>query len=177
LGNPNIWAASVTRELSRASGSENALANTLGKHVDKQRLLMPRETILIAPAQLVHQMVEVGGWLQGFRPQALLQPLADGLADRAAGSVINRLGDLVDSIGHCSFPLGRFRFLVSGQVAGLKLVSRTALAAGIFSKKGMNGRNIVPPEIATLAGTKMPRPFFGRGAHVWNRVDAISSSG
>lgn len=66
---------------------------------------MPRETFLIASAQFFHQMVEVRGGPQGFGPQALLQPLPDGIADRPAGSAIHRLVDLVDSACHRWFPL------------------------------------------------------------------------
>src|SRR6185437_7193524 len=86
-------------------------------------------------------MREVGGWLQGFRAQVLLQPFADSVADGAAGGAIDRLADFVDSAVHVgsarSFPL-------RGQVIGLKFVSPAGPGTDIFSKDGMNARKIVP---------------------------------
>ena len=46
--------------------------------------------VVVAPAQFVHQLLQMGRQL-GFRAHALLQPFADGIADRSRRPVIDLL--------------------------------------------------------------------------------------
>jgi hypothetical protein len=62
-------------------------------------------SIAILPLQRIHQVPEVGGQFGIFQAKVLLQPFADGTADRSAGGAIDMLAALVDSVGH-----RRFRF-------------------------------------------------------------------
>jgi hypothetical protein len=57
----------------------------------------------ILPLQRIHQVPEVGGQFGIFRAKVLLQPFADGTADRSADGAIELLAALVDSVGHRGF--------------------------------------------------------------------------
>jgi hypothetical protein len=59
----------------------------------------------VLPLQLIHQVPEMGGQFGIFRAKVLLQPFADGTADRSAGGPINLFTALVDSVGHRGFRL------------------------------------------------------------------------
>jgi hypothetical protein len=135
------------------------------------------QTFVVAPAQFIDQMFEVRGRLEGIRAQALLQPFANGVTDRSAGSAIDCLADLVDSAGHCCF-----RWSVVSvswrdtNAAGQKLFRGPYPVSGIFSKKSMNAGNIVPAEIQT----RRERNSSGRSAGARSKDDwfaRISSSG
>ena len=78
----------------------------------------------VAPAQFVHQVLEARGQAGNFGAQALLQPFAHGVADRAAGPVIDRFADVSDS-AHDGFRLRvHLDELMPDQVMGAKMVSR-----------------------------------------------------
>jgi hypothetical protein len=64
-----------------------------------------RHVFVIAPTQFIHQMLEMGRGRAGT--QMLLQPLADGIADRSAGLAIDLFALVGDSAVH-----GEFRFVV-----------------------------------------------------------------
>jgi len=53
--------------------------------------------------QLIHQVAEMGRQFGIFRAKVLLQPFADGPADRSAGGAIDLFAALVDSVGHRGF--------------------------------------------------------------------------
>jgi hypothetical protein len=57
----------------------------------------------IQPLQRIHQVLEAGRQFGIFRAKVLLQPFADGTADRSAGGAIDMLAALVDSVGHRGF--------------------------------------------------------------------------
>jgi len=61
----------------------------------------------VATAQLIHEMLKVGGQTRGLGVKILLQPFAYGIADRPAGLAINLFAVIVDSAIH-----GVFRFKV-----------------------------------------------------------------
>jgi hypothetical protein len=58
---------------------------------------------VILPLQLIDEVPEVGRQLGIFRAKVLLQPFADGTADRAAGAAIDLFAAFVDSVGHRGF--------------------------------------------------------------------------
>jgi hypothetical protein len=62
----------------------------------------------VLPLQLVHQVLEMGGQFGSFGAKVLLQPFADGTANRSAGSAIDLFAALVDPVGHRGF---RFAFV------------------------------------------------------------------
>jgi hypothetical protein len=58
---------------------------------------------LILPLQLIHQISQMGRQFGILRAKVLLQPFADGTADRSAGSPIDLFAALVDSVLHRRF--------------------------------------------------------------------------
>jgi hypothetical protein len=58
--------------------------------------------VVIAAEQFIHQLLQTGCEL-GLRTQALLQPFADGIADRSCSPVINLFEIVVDSAIHNEF--------------------------------------------------------------------------
>jgi hypothetical protein len=58
---------------------------------------------VILPLQLVHQISQMARQFGILRAKVLLQPFADGTADRPAGRPIHLLAALVDSVGHRRF--------------------------------------------------------------------------
>jgi hypothetical protein len=58
--------------------------------------------VAIQPLQFVYQNSQMGRQFGIFRTKVLLQPFADGTANRSAGSLID-LFALVDSVGHRRF--------------------------------------------------------------------------
>jgi hypothetical protein len=60
-------------------------------------------SIAVLPLQLIHEVPEVGRQLGIFRTKVLLQPFADGTADRSAGAAIDLFAAFVDSVGHRGF--------------------------------------------------------------------------
>jgi hypothetical protein len=63
---------------------------------------------VILPLQLIHQISQMGRQFGTLRAKVLLQPFADGTADRSAGGAIDLFAALVDSVGHHGF---RFAFV------------------------------------------------------------------
>jgi hypothetical protein len=63
-----------------------------------------RHAFVIAPTQFIHQMLEMGRGRAGM--QILLQPLADGIADRSAGLAIDLFALVGDSAVHDEFRFG-----------------------------------------------------------------------
>jgi hypothetical protein len=55
---------------------------------------------VILPLQLIHQISQMGRQFGILRAKVLLQPFADGTADRSAGSLIDLFAALVDSVRH-----------------------------------------------------------------------------
>jgi hypothetical protein len=90
---------------------------------------------VIAPAQFVHQVFEVGRWTQGLRAKVPLQPFAHGVADRSAGLAIDLFAVVGDSAIH-----DEFRFVIISnkatpdQVTGTGIVSPRSAIACLFSK-------------------------------------------
>jgi hypothetical protein len=88
---------------------------------------------VIALAQFVHQVFEVGRWMQGIRTKVLLQPFAHGVADRSAGLAIDLFAVVSDSAIHAEF-----RFVViektPDQFMGTGNVSPRSSVASLFSK-------------------------------------------
>jgi hypothetical protein len=60
-------------------------------------------TVVVLPSQRIHQVPEAGRQLGIFRAKVLLQPFADGTADRPAGAAIDLFAAFVDSVGHRGF--------------------------------------------------------------------------
>jgi hypothetical protein len=81
-----------------------------------------RSIAAILPLQLVHQVPEMGRQFGVFRAKVLLQPFADGAADRSAGGAIDLFAAFVDSV-HRGF---RFALVVG-------LTSYQVIRAGIVS--------------------------------------------
>jgi hypothetical protein len=52
----------------------------------------------VLPLQFIHQVPEMRRQLGIFRAKVLLQPFADGTADRSAGGAIDLFAALVDSV-------------------------------------------------------------------------------
>jgi hypothetical protein len=79
----------------------------------------PFAAVVVPPAQFVHQLFEVGGQVQGFGTQVLLQPLAHAIADRSAGLVIDLFALVGDSADHPEFPpdVGPFAVLPNQSTA------------------------------------------------------------
>jgi hypothetical protein len=65
----------------------------------------PAGVLFVAPAQFVHEMLEVRGKTRRIGPKALLQPFAHGIADRSARLVIHPFAAVVDSADHDEFHL------------------------------------------------------------------------
>jgi hypothetical protein len=65
--------------------------------------------------QFIHQMSQMGRQFGGFGAKVVLQPFADGTADRSAGSPIDLFAALVDSVRH-----RRFRWFVTVDRHGIK---------------------------------------------------------
>jgi hypothetical protein len=63
--------------------------------------------VIVAPAQLIHQMLKMGRQTRGLGAKIFLQPFAHGIADRSAGLTIDLFAVVVDSAHH-----GVFRFVV-----------------------------------------------------------------
>jgi hypothetical protein len=61
---------------------------------------------VVLPLQLLHEVPELGRQLGIFRAKVLLQPFADGAANRSAGDPIDRFAALADSVGHRGFRSG-----------------------------------------------------------------------
>jgi hypothetical protein len=59
--------------------------------------------LVVAPMQFIHQMLQVGGGTQGVGAQALLQPFAHGIADRAASPAVELFAGVGDSAVHSAF--------------------------------------------------------------------------
>jgi hypothetical protein len=59
--------------------------------------------LAVAPAQFIHQMLQVGRKARRLRTQILLQSFAHGIADRSAGPVINLFAVVGDSAVHREF--------------------------------------------------------------------------
>jgi hypothetical protein len=57
----------------------------------------PQAALAIAFAQFLHQMLEMGRQTQRFRTKVLLQPFADGVADRPARFAIDPCAAVADS--------------------------------------------------------------------------------
>ena len=55
--------------------------------------------LFFAPAQLFHQLLQMG-WERGFGTHVLLQPFADGVADRPRSLVVDWFEIAVDSAIH-----------------------------------------------------------------------------
>jgi hypothetical protein len=73
----------------------------------------------IPSAHFVGQMLKVGRRTQGSGGLALLQPFADGIADRSAGPAIDLFAVVRDSAVHGRVPLlGHFEPVIQYQVAG-----------------------------------------------------------
>jgi hypothetical protein len=62
--------------------------------------------LVVAPAQLIHQMLEMGRQIRRLRTKLLLQPFAYGVTDRSARLAVDVLNALGDSAVH-----NEFRFL------------------------------------------------------------------
>jgi hypothetical protein len=60
-------------------------------------------TVIVPFAQFIQQMLEVGREVRGLRGKVLLQPFADGIADRSRSPVINLFEIVVDSAIHNEF--------------------------------------------------------------------------
>jgi hypothetical protein len=74
--------------------------------------------LAIPAAQFIHQMLKVGRGRAGA--QILLQPLADGIADRSAGLAIDLFALVCDSAVHGKVPLrGHFNVVMQKQFVGL----------------------------------------------------------
>jgi hypothetical protein len=64
----------------------------------------PQQSIAaVLPLQLIHQVPEVRRQFGIFRAKVLLQPFADGTADRSAGGAIELFAAFVDSVEHREF--------------------------------------------------------------------------
>jgi hypothetical protein len=72
-------------------------ARALAFHRRQQSIAM------ILPVQLIHQIAQMGRQFGILGAKVLLQPFADGTADRSAGSPIHLLAALVDWVGHRRF--------------------------------------------------------------------------
>ncbi len=66
----------------------------------------------------------VGGRVELLRAQALLQPLAHGIADRSAGLAVDWFAVVYDSAVHGGFRCNSMSDLMPNQVAAAKMVSR-----------------------------------------------------
>jgi hypothetical protein len=92
-----------------------------------------RHVFVIAPTQFIHQMPEMGRGRA--ETQVLLQPLADGIADRSAGLAIDLFALVGDSAVHGEVPLrGHFIVVMQDQVSGLEIVSSGRTIACILVK-------------------------------------------
>src|SRR6202043_2718987 len=92
-----------------------------------------------ALAQLVQKMLQVRGRANRLGAGGPLQPIPDGVADRAAGLAVYRVDDIGDEAVH-----GRFRWRIRGdrmtpyQVTAAELVSGRQPVAWPFGKNAMN---------------------------------------
>jgi hypothetical protein len=61
--------------------------------------------LVVSLAQFIHQVLQMRRERRSFRAKALLQPFADGIADRSAGLTINLFRLVGDSAIHPEFRL------------------------------------------------------------------------
>ena len=90
------------------AGSANATplaGQTRLPAMSRQTFLDRRQQSIAAilPLQLIHQISQMGRQFGILRAKVLLQPFADGTADRSAGGAIDLFAALVDPVGHRGF--------------------------------------------------------------------------
>jgi hypothetical protein len=97
----------------------------------------------VAPAQFVHQVLEIGRQARGLRAKALLQPFADSVADRAAGVTVDRFAIVGDSAVHDEFRFLAISFkeVTPDQVAEREFVSGGGSIPRLFGKIRMKIAN------------------------------------
>ena len=92
-------------------------------------------TVIVPFAQFIQQMLEVGREVRGLRGKVLLQPFADGIADRSARLAIEWFAVVVDRAAHERVPLRvNFKEVTQDQVMATGIVSRRSPNACILSK-------------------------------------------
>jgi hypothetical protein len=74
--------------------------------------------LVVPPAQLIHEMLEVGRQTRGLWLKVLLQPFAHGVADRSAGLVIDAFAVVVDSAIHGEFRFSSFQRYCAALIHG-----------------------------------------------------------
>jgi hypothetical protein len=96
----------------------------------------PVAAAFVAPAQFVHQMLEMGRQARGFRAKVLLQPFGHGVADRSAGLAIDQFAVVGNSAVHDEFRFLAISFneVTPDQVTERELVSSRGSIPRLFGK-------------------------------------------